>query len=679
MKPKDAPSVSGRQGIDSAITFVNRTDYQIELFWRTTTGDRRSYGKVEPGKEKRQHTFEDHVWEVVDSKSRTLAVYRASKVHEHAIVTGKVGDYVNRRRLKRTRSNRSPDGRWIFSVRDQNIFIRPAENAGGLETQLTFDGDPQNAYGVLTWSPDSKRIVALQTRPGDNREVSLIESSPKGGGPAILHRHRYTLPGDKMSSHQIVMIEVDSQRLVRPKVDAIDFGRPRLRWGSDGKAFTYEKVDRGHQRFRLMEINAVSGAARSIVDERSDTFIWTSHAGSAIRPVHYIADREEALYLSECDGWRHLYLVDLNKGEIANQITRGEFVVRGIDQIDAEARQVWFHACGMNKDQDPYLMHYYRIDFDGSNLVHLTEEDGYHEIEFSPDRRFYIDKYSRVDRPPVNELRRSDDGMKVCDLEKAACDEQVAQQLPRVFTSKGRDGETDIWGIICLPKDYDPRKKYPIIEDIYAGPHDSFVPKKFSGAQRYQSFTDRGFAVVKIDGMGTANRSKAFHDVCWHNLKDAGFPDRILWIKAAAKEYPGLDIDRVGIYGTSAGGQSSSGALLFHGDFYKVAVSSCGCHDNRMDKASWNEQWMGYPVGPHYAASSNIDNAGRLKGDLMLIVGELDRNVPPESTLRFADALIKANKDFELIVLPGVGHSDGGAYGRRRREDFFAEHLLNSK
>jgi dipeptidyl aminopeptidase/acylaminoacyl peptidase len=241
--------------------------------------------------------------------------------------------------------------------------------------------------------------------------------------------------------------------------------------------------------------------------------------------------------------------------------------------------------------------------------------------------------------------------------------------------ARGRDGKTDIWGVIHRPRKLDPTKKYPVIEYIYAGPHDSHVPKAFSAARRYSALTELGFIVVQMDGMGTANRSKAFHDVCWKNLKDAGFPDRILWHQAAGKKYPYYDVSRVGIYGTSAGGQNSTGALLFHGDFYKAAVSACGCHDNRMDKASWNEQWMGYPVGPQYAASSNIDHAGNLKGNLLLIVGEVDVNVPPESTLRLADALIKAGKDFDFLMVPGMGHSDGGLYGRRRLQDFFVRHL----
>jgi dipeptidyl aminopeptidase/acylaminoacyl peptidase len=277
----------------------------------------------------------------------------------------------------------------------------------------------------------------------------------------------------------------------------------------------------------------------------------------------------------------------------------------------------------------------------------------------------------------VTELRRERDGQLIVKLEEADISELKNRGWTplEVFKAKGRDGHTDIWGVIARPRDFDPHKKYPVIESIYAGPQGSFVPKAFSAVNRYSSLANLGFIVVQIDGMGTANRSKAFHDVCWKNLKDAGFPDRILWHQAVAAKYPYYDISRVGIYGTSAGGQNALGALLFHGHFYKAAVAACGCHDNRMDKASWNEQWMGYPVGPQYAASSNVEHAKNLTGKLLLIVGELDTNVPPESTMRVVDALIKANKDFELLVVPGMGHSNGGSYGTRRMQDFFLRHL----
>jgi dipeptidyl aminopeptidase/acylaminoacyl peptidase len=349
--------------------------------------------------------------------------------------------------------------------------------------------------------------------------------------------------------------------------------------------------------------------------------------------------------------------------------------------VDEEKRQIWFRGSGKNPGEDPYLIHYYRVNFDGTGLVALTEGNGNHSVQYSPDEKYLIDTYSRVDMPPAHTLRRVSDGKLVCKLEEADISElkERGWEAPEVFVAKGRDGQTDIWGIITRPRNFDPNKKYPVIESIYAGPHSSYVPKTFSAARRWASLNDLGFIVVQMDGMGTANRSKAFHDVCWHDLADAGFPDRILWHQAAAKKYPYYDITRVGIYGGSAGGQNSAGALFFHPEFYKVAVSSCGCHDNRMDKASWNEQWMGYPVGPHYAASSNIENANHLRGKLLLIVGELDMNVPPESTYRLTDALIKAGKDFDLLVVPGMGHGSGGAYGERRRNDFFVRNLLGTE
>jgi len=248
---------------------------------------------------------------------------------------------------------------------------------------------------------------------------------------------------------------------------------------------------------------------------------------------------------------------------------------------------------------------------------------------------------------------------------------------PEVFTAKGRDGKTDIWGVIYKPAHFDPNKKYPVVESIYAGPQGSFVPKSFGPWA--QPLTELGLVVVQIDGMGTNNRSKAFHDVAWQNLKDAGFEDRILWHKAVAQKYPWYDISRVGVFGTSAGGQSAMGALLFHPEFYKAAVSNSGCHDNRMDKIWWNEQWMGWPVGPQYAASSNVDNAYRLQGKLLLVVGEMDKNVDPSSTFQVANALIKANKKFDLLDVPGGGHGAGGEYGQRLLDDFFVHNLLGQE
>jgi len=584
-------------------------------------------------------------------------------------------------------SKRSPDEKWIALIKEHNVWLH---SDGGEGFQLTNDGETNNAYGRLEWSPDSKALAAWRIVPGERKEVYLVQSSPPGGGRAKLQTRPYALPGDRFTTYELSVIDVAARKQIKPEVDKFEHEwlRPRLRWSKDGRRFSYEMTDRGHQRFRVIEVDGRSGAARNIIDERTKTFIWTAHTEDVnLSMVNWLENSDEIIYASESNGWRHLYLIDAKAGALKNPITQGEWVVRGIDRVDETNRQVWFRASGVFADQDPYLIHYGRVNFDGSSLVWLTAANGNHTVQFSPDREYIIATHSRVDLAPVNELRRVSNGKLVCKLEEADISELKTNgwEAPEVFVAKGRDGKTEIWGIISRPRDFDPTKKYPVLEDIYAGPQGSFVPKTFSSTRRYASQTDRGFIVVKLDGMGTANRSKAFHDVCWHNLKDAGFEDRILWMKAAAAKYPYIDLTRVGVYGTSAGGQSAAGAVLFHPEFYKVAVASCGCHDNRMDKASWNEQWMGY-VPPEklwskdpenwYSQCSNIDNAHRLRGKLMLLVGEMDNNVPPESTYRFVDALIKAGKDFDLMMVPGAGHGPGGSYGIRRRDDFFARHLL---
>jgi dipeptidyl aminopeptidase/acylaminoacyl peptidase len=580
-------------------------------------------------------------------------------------------------------SERSPDGKWMAFVKDHNLFIRSRDD-DTKEIQLSDDGKEGLVYGRFSWSPDSKRLAAFRIEPGERKEVYLIQSSPQGGGRAKLQTRPYALPGDKFTTYELNVFDVASRRKIKPEVDRSEHEWlvPRLRWSRDGGRFAYEQTDRGHQRFRVIEVDAQTGEARNLIDERTKSFIWTAHTESLnLSLVTWLERTDEIIYASESNGWRHLYLVDARAAKLKNPITTGNWVVRGIERIDEMNRQVWFRASGVHSNQDPYLIHYGRVDFDGSGLMFLTSDNGNHSIQFSPERRFLIDTYSRVDLPPVNELRRVADGRLVCSLEEADVTDLKSSgwSAPEVFVAKGRDGKTDVWGILCRPRDFDPNRNYPVIEDIYAGPQGSFVPKTFSASSRYASLTRLGFFIVKIDAEGTANRSKAFHDVCWHNLKDGGFQDRILWMKAAAKKYPSMDLTRVGIYGNSAGGQNAAAAVLFHPGFYKVAVASCGCHDNRMDKASWNEQWMGYPVGPHYSECSNIDNAHRLRGKLFLIVGEMDDNVPPESTLRFADALIKAGKDFDLLVIPGGGHGMGGPYGQRRMQDFFVRHLLDKE
>ena len=580
------------------------------------------------------------------------------------------------RRGERSRSDRSPDGRWTVLVREHNLVLKASE--GGEETQLSTDGVSDDYYEErVYWAPDSSRFVALKTRPAQKHPIYLVESSPRDQLQPKLHTLDYLKPGDRIAQSKPHLFLIDGKRHV-PVKDEL-FPNPwsisQVRWSADSRRFTFLYNQRGHQVLRIVAVAGDTGEAGPLIDETSSTFL--DYSSKLF--VHYADRTDEILWASERDGWNHLYLYDSRTGQVKNQITKGQWLVRGVDRVDEDARQVWFRAGGIYPEQDPYYVHHCRVNFDGTGLVILTAGNGTHEVEFSPDRRWLIDTWSRVDQPPVTELRKTDDGSLVCRLEEADWTPLLATgwQAPERFVANGRDGATDIYGVIFRPSNFDPQKKYPVIEQIYAGPQGAFVPKRFSSYYGPQAMAELGFVVVQIDGMGTNWRSKAFHDVCCRNLGDAGFPDRIAWLKAAAAQYPQMDLSRVGVYGGSAGGQSATRAVLAHGDFYKAAVSDCGCHDNRMDKIWWNEQWMGWPIGDHYAEQSNVTQAHRLEGKLMLIVGELDRNVDPASTMQVADALIRANKDFDLLVIPGAGHGAAGSpYGQRRQRDFFVRHLL---
>ncbi len=572
----------------------------------------------------------------------------------------------------------SPDGKWEALIGNFNIFIRPKGKSDG--TLLSFDGSEDNYYSAISvaWSPDSKKLAAYRVRPGYRREVHYVESSP---ADQLQPKHttiEYAKPGDVLDLQQPVLFLVDEKKEIVAGNSLFptpyELSRPGPEWRKDSRAFTFEYNQRGHQVYRVIEVDAGTGEARAIVDEESKTFFC--YSGKKFR--HDIGDGKEVIWMSERDGWNHLYLYDGDTGRVKNQITKGSWVVRGVEYVDDDKRQIWFRASGMYSGKDPYFVNAYRINFDGTGLTLVTPGEGNHTVTFSPDHKYYVDTWSRVDTPPVAELRRTDDLRTVAEIERGDIQElqKTGWRPPEVFTALGRDGKTEIWGVIYRPTNFDPTRKYPVIENIYAGPHDSFVPKSFAAYNQMQSTAELGFMVVQIDGMGTSNRSKAFHDVAWKNLADAGFPDRILWHRAVAAKYPAYDISRVGIYGNSAGGQNALGGMLFHPEFYKAGFSSCGCHDNRMDKIWWNEQWMGWPLGPQYVACSNTENAYRLQGHLLLLLGEMDTNVDPSSTMQVVNALIKNNKTFELLVIPGANHGSGGPYGDRKRNDFFVHHLL---
>ncbi len=579
-------------------------------------------------------------------------------------------------------SRRSPDGRFDALERDGNLFLRDV--ASDSETALTDDATDGRRYeGRTYWSPTSSHFVAMDFTPGDGRKVTIVDSRPDDQLQPKTLDYDYDKPGDRIDVRKPHLFDAASGREI-PLDDAL-FGDPwsirSLRWEADGGRFTFVFDQRGHAVQRLLAVDAATGTVSVLAEEDPGTFVDYAHKTY----LHWLPERGEFLWASERDGWNHLYRCDAASGEVLENLTPGDWVVRGIDEVDDGRGIVWLRTVGVDPAQDPYHVHHARIDLgrddQPSRLTHLTTSDGTHTVQWAPDKRHLVATWSRADHPPVHELRSAESGALVATLAEADWSELLAMEptwhIPERFVAAGRDGTTPIWGLIYRPSHFDPERSYPVVEDIYAGPHDHHVPKSFHAYARGRSLAELGFVVVRIDGMGTNWRSKSFHDVAWQNLGDSGFPDRIAWMKAAAVERPWMDLSRVGVYGGSAGGQSAVRALIAHGDFYKVAAADCGCHDNRMDKVWWNELWMGYPVGPHYEEQSNVTQAHRLQGDLFLTVGELDRNVDPASTLQLVDALIAADKDFEFLMFPGGGHGAGESrYGVRRRRDFFVRKLL---
>ena len=569
----------------------------------------------------------------------------------------------------------SPDGKYVAFIKNDNICVR--EVATGKETQLSQDGTPGNYYSsYIQWSPDSKLVAAFRIRPAQKRYVYYVESSPADQLQPKLHKQEYAKPGDELAFKVPCIYGVENGKRLIPSTDLFShqYEIYALQWNSDSKGITFEYNERGHKVYRVLEVSAEDGSVRPLIEEKEEKYV---NYPRIFR--HFLADGKRIIWSSERDNYNHLYMYDRATARPTHQITKGEWYVREVQYVDEENQQIYFSANGMNKDEDPYLIHHYRIGFDGKGLTALTPEEGMHKAWYSSDYKYLVDVYSKVDQAPVAVVRSAADGKIVMPLEKADIAQLTANgwKAPEVFTAKGRDGKTDMWGIIYRPSNFDPAKKYPVIEYIYSGPGDQYVPKTFSSYNWWMtSLAELGFIVVQVDGMTTSFRSKEFEEVCYKNLKDAGLPDHIAWIKAAAQKYPYMDIDRVGIFGCSAGGQESTTAVLLHPEFYKAAYSACGCHDNRMDKIWWNELWMGYPVDDSYKECSNVENAHLLQRPLMLVVGEMDDNVDPASTMQVVNALIKANKDFELVVIPGAHHTMGEDFGEHKRYDFFVRNLM---
>ena len=566
----------------------------------------------------------------------------------------------------------SPDGKTRIFHRDNNLWT----TQGDVTKPLTTNGDSTYYYSAWgSFSADGRYFATVRIKPAPKHYVYYVESSPANQLQPLLHKQEYAKPGDSLNYRVPVVVEVATGRVVEPSTEL--FSRQYYvsapRWDADGKHLTFEYNERGHKTFRVLELSVETGQVCTLIEEKNDKYVNYNRQ----QRIDF-EDGRHILWTSERDGRNHIYLYDRQKGRLVRQVTKGEYYLRGIQHVDEKQGVVYFSACGMNKDEDPYLIHYYKIGLDGKHLTCLTPEPGNHSVTYSSDMAYLIDTYSTVTTPPVTVLRSGKDGRVLRTLETADISrlEATGWKAPEVFVAKGRDGKTDMWGLIQRPSNFDPTKKYPIIEYIYSGPGDQYVPKTFTPWLYYlQNLAELGFIVVQVDGMTTSFRTRAFEEVCYKNLKDAGLPDRIAWIKAAAKKYPYMDIDRVGIYGCSAGGQNAMAAVLWHGDFYKAAYAACGCHDNRMDKIWWNEQWMSYPIDSSYVECSNVENAWRLERPLMLVVGEKDDNVDPASTMQVVNALEKAGKDFELVVITGAQHTMGESYGDHKRYDFFVRHL----
>ncbi len=624
----------------------------------------------------------------------------------------------------------SPDSSLVAFIRNDNVWISKPD--GSEARALSTEGTISHYFSsYIFWSPDSRYVAVNRIRPIEKRYVYYVESSPADQLQPILHKQEYSKPGDELMQKTPYIFEVSTGRSVKPAPDFIanqyDLSSPE--WCTDSHAIRFEYNQRGHHLYRVYEMAVPSSSPapsasapspapsssgfsashicevtlRTLIEERSATYVrYSNNIRRDLRGDSLI------LWLSERDGYPHLYLFDTTtpatgkKGATSKkrslgktpantnechsrQLTSGPWCVRRIQYIDEENNLLYFTANGRNPNEDPYHIHYYRINLDGTGLVDLTPENGNHSALFNEDHSALIDTYSTQDTPPTTVVRSlgrpgtssytpSAQTLATADISAL---KEAGWVAPEIFVAPGRDGVTPMWGIIQRPTNFDPNKKYPVIEYIYSGPGDSYVPKSFQVFNwNTTSLAELGFIVVQLDAMGTSNRGKKFEEVCYKNLKDAGFPDRIAWIKAACAKYPYMDAERVGIYGCSAGGQESTAAVLFHGDFYKAAYSACGCHDNRMDKIWWNEQWMSYPIDESYSECSNVDNAYRLERPLMLVVGELDDNVDPASTMQVANALIKANKPFELVVIPGAHHTMGETYGEHKRYDFFVKQLL---
>jgi dipeptidyl aminopeptidase/acylaminoacyl peptidase len=601
----------------------------------------------------------------------------------------------------------SPDGTRTVFIRDWNLWVR--STADGKETPLTTDGVKDFGYAtdnagwarsdrpIVVWSPDSKRVATFQQ---DQREVGEMYLVSTNHGHPELQAWKYPLPGDDVVSmiHRVV-IDVEGRNVVRFKMDP-DQHRSTLcdnlacrggdwadvQWSADGSHVAFVSTSRDHKVTTLRVADAATGDVRDVLEEKVDTFF---ESGNGRINWRYLPAANEVIWFSERDDWGQLYLYDLASGKLKRQITSGEGNVTQLLRVDEKNRMLYFLAVGREKGRDPYFSHFYSVSMDRGEPLLLTPEDATHDVSLDDSGEFFVDSYSRPDVPPVTVVR-SLAGKEVLTIEKADVSKLKASgwKPPIPITVKGRDGKTDLYGLMYTPTNLDQSKKYPIINKIYPGPQTGSVGGRTFSAARgdNQALAELGFVVVEIDGMGTPWRSKTFHEAYYGDMGDNTLPDQVAGMKELASRFSYIDIDRAGIWGHSGGGYATAGAMFRYPDFFKVGISESGNHDNRVYEDDWAEKWMGLlekqaDGTSNYDSQANWPLAKNLKGHLLLAHGTLDGNVPPNNTLLVVDALIKANKDFDLIMIPNAGHGYGAAsnYMMRRRWDYFVRHLLGAE
>ena len=590
----------------------------------------------------------------------------------------------------------SPNKEWVAYVKEHDLYLRYAPT--GEIVRLTHDGEaswdyatpipslrPMIAQGTqdvkqrpaVFWSPDSSKLVTYRMDTRNAGRFTNLQFVPAGQLRPKAFTVVYPLPGEVLPKANPIIFDVQKSKRIDVKAASLEVqfqGGPGFEWFPDSKTIYYEAWERGEKGIELRTVDSETGEQEVAVREKSDRYV---DPGQTF--FRFLHDSAEVLWSSERDGWNHLYLYDRKTGALKNQVTHGPWVVHQISGIDEKSRRVYFLANGREKDEDPYQTHLYSIGLDGNNLMMLTPANANHSVSLSPDRFCFVDNSSRPDLPGEAVLRNAKDGSEIRVLEQTDASELLKTNWtpPQAFHGKAKDGTTDLYGLIWRPSSFDPAKKYPIIEMVYTGPQAFFVPKTFGAAVRgLQSTAELGFIVVMVDGRGTTGRSRAFHEYSYRNLGGA-FEDHVVMIQQMAAQYSYMDATRVGIFGTSAGAYGAAHAMLVFPDFYKVGVAISGDHDARLDKAWWNELYQGFPVGPDYAEQSNVTMADRLQGHLLIEHGDIDDNVHVVETMRFADALMKANKDFDMLIVPNMYHGEGGnLYLARRRWDYFVRYLL---